>query len=475
MQTDARLCAAENLPPELLVDIFLLLPLWERVRAALVCRRWRCVSLEATRQLWATIDLQGDVVVPRDVDACRGLLDRACGTLATFIIHDMHEGNFSELGEMLREHLPHIKSLDITLLPHHSSSWEMTPRVLQGISSTLQLGAPAMERLRIANHSGSQIGGLSILQGHALNSIELHGFDLSCLRHCTGSAALRTLIIATDATRMNLPSLWSLICSFPFLETLGTVVSVADVHHTPAQCYLLPQTLKRLSLALNPDTLSHLTNPGAFARLDWWQLSFPGAVHLPVILPYLQNLTPVSAAVQFGSLKINLMLADAAGRRCIVQAITCNGDWSHPFATVEKLSIGGLGTVPAVVTDTVSAFTSLEDLTFDVTPESKAFTSNTFKWPRLACPSLRTVRLRSASFPRNVPLAAITSLMRDSLAAGPGKLAVLVPDCVHIVAPSGVDVPAALRDLAETVSVLDTGSIWPECHGRAPHTHQGRR
>lgn len=471
-QVIAELGYTGGLPAELLVDIFSLLPFWDRVRTAIVCRRWRAVSLEAAGRLWSTLVAPGDVVAPHSVDACRGLLDRARPTLVSFTIPDMFAGNFKELGEMIVEHLPHIKALDITFPVHPFVSWEVSSELSNGVSSTLQNDSPVLERIRIANRAKVRIEGMSIVQGPALNYIELHGVDLFCLRKCSGSRALRTLIVDTHAMRWDRYSrfAWPLICSFSLLENLAVCIENAEIPDVSANRRPFPRTLKRVSLSLRPSTFAQLTTPEDFARLNAWQLAFINIASqqladLADIMPYLQHVAraAVAGAVQFDGNGFHITLSASDGRHATVHGIKFDAAWSMPLSSVTRLCVGGLATLPGPAMQSSASFPVLEDLTFDVTPESSAFASTTFKWPRLTCPILRAVCVRSAAATRKIPLAAITSLLQESLTV-PGKLAELNLHGVQVLVPQGVDAVAELHELAETVTILEADGVWPECY-----------
>ncbi|EJD38502.1 hypothetical protein AURDEDRAFT_172433 [Auricularia subglabra TFB-10046 SS5] len=163
---------------------------------------------------------------------------------------------------------------------------------------------------------------------------------------------------------------------------------------------------------------------------------------------------------------MHVMLMDADGRQGAVQAVEFHPNWTRPLVSTSRLCIGGLAALPSEVLDSSSLFPSLEELTLDVTPALSAFTFGRYKWPRLACPALRAVRLRSATTILNIPLDAVSAFLRGLLDAGPGKLAVIELDRVHILAPPGVDALTSLYTLAETVSILEADSTWPECHLR---------
>lgn len=460
-----------RLPDELLGEIFAVLHLPDRLRAATVCRRWRSVSLDAAGQLRWTVIGPGPIITPQGLDACKGLLARSRGALTTFVIRDMYYGNFEQLADMAVEHLPHIKELDVTLWPHPFLYEDVPQKVASCISSMLQTDAPVLERLRVDNHARHAINDVSILQAPVLSALELRGVELSCLRKCAGSPTLRTLIVDTQATRWTWDSPWSLICSFPSLETLGVGFVNLDIPSDVSdERRPLPEPLKRLALSLRAETLTQLIDPAEFARLDAWHLEFLNAAFrhlapLPDVLPYLQHIPPSAAAmVQFDGNAMHLTATAAGGRNATVHGLQADGDWGVPLAAARTLCVGGLGSLPRLVSQARAPFPALEELTLDVTPESTAYTSSTFKWPHLECPVLCAVSLRSAGAPRTIPLAAITSLLQDALDAGPGKLAALALHGVHVSAPEGIDAVVALNEMADTVTIVDAGSVWPECH-----------
>ncbi|EJD38473.1 hypothetical protein AURDEDRAFT_172406 [Auricularia subglabra TFB-10046 SS5] len=373
------------LPNELLVEIFTYLPDWGRMLAATVCSRWRSVSLGAAVQLWSTI------VAWMDDAACSALLDRTRDVPITFRLPYLDQGNFSGFCRLIIQHAPHIKALDMTL-----TAWHQRREIHQmssEVSYALESNAPILESLRIDNRMGPEIEGFAMIESPKLRNIELLGVDLACLTRCAGSAALRSLVLVTAAKSWGFsPEHWSQFCSFPSLETLAVKITECKPPTLPGGYTPLPRTLKRLCLSLLPDVFRQLTDPRDFSRLDRWSVSF---VHYDYqfadfedIAPYLQSIASASAAIQFDGRLIHLTLTDAAGRQATVQFVRFHPAWSYPLLGAEKLAVGGLGDLPSAVTDVVSAFHSLQELTLDVTPESTAFTSTRYRWPRLSCPSL---------------------------------------------------------------------------------------
>ncbi|EJD38490.1 hypothetical protein AURDEDRAFT_172421 [Auricularia subglabra TFB-10046 SS5] len=451
------------LPAELLIDIFAYLPFWDRVRAATVCRRWRIVSLDAAVQLWSTI------VVPGNAEACGALLNRARGAPIAFRIPDMNEDNYTALCALLVKHLPHLKAFDLTLPSPASGARGPPDRMSEAVSGALTVAAPILERIRIANRWNLFLDPDDLLRGPNLNAIELHGVDLGCLRGCRGSAMLRSLVATEPQYSWEFVSVdWPLMRSFPSLRTLAVKVTNYDTRAAPSHPSPFPVNLRHLALALPPDLLRQLANPGDIAALDSWHIAFISPtldfVDLAAVMSYLQTITPTLAAIQFDGLIINLRLVDTAGRHGTMQAVRLDPTWGALLAGVAELSIGGLGSLPRIVLETTTALPSLKDLTLDVTPLPGVFASNWFKWPRLSCPHLRTVRLRSVTTTSNIPLNSFSTFVRDALGTGLSKLTTLALDRVHPTAQPGVDVMSVLNGLSETVSVLDTGSIWPGCH-----------
>ncbi|EJD35381.1 hypothetical protein AURDEDRAFT_130650 [Auricularia subglabra TFB-10046 SS5] len=415
------------------------------------------------------------------MDAFRGasMLDRTVNLPAELLVenfvllpfwdHDLNKNNYSSLSGILVDHLPHVKALDLTLPRATPIPWSAANQMVYQVSLALRGDAPALESVRIVNHLQMDINGLSILEGPLLNTIELYRVDPSCLRKCYQSVTLRSLIVTTPDVTGFTHFDWPVFCSFPSLDTLGVRFTGPGIPDAHTRRCPFPRTLKRLALSLRPETLGQLTEPGDFSELDRWCISFADpalrAADFADVVPYLRTIIPVSAAIHFDSRLIHVMLTDASGCQGAVQALPFHPDWSHPFVRASRLCIGGLADLPSEVMGTATVFPSLEDLTLDVTQTSSAFTSNRFKWPRLVCSSLRTVRLWSATFTRHIPLEAVSSFLRDSLDAGPGKLGALVLDRVRISsARPDIDALPPLHAFAETVSVVDTGVTWPECH-----------
>ncbi|EJD38474.1 hypothetical protein AURDEDRAFT_172407 [Auricularia subglabra TFB-10046 SS5] len=500
-QPNAALSPVDRVPDELLVEVFSYLPLWDRVCTAMVCHRWRNVSLGAVAQLWSTVDASYS---PR---ACQALLARARNTPITFRHHYMHSSR--ALSEMIAKHLHRIRILDLELPRSYLDSPSRTPidysqdvasrleaasRRTRGLTDALQRPAPVLESVRIVNHLGLDLIGLAILQSPVLHSIDLRDVDLSCLTQCAGSRTLRSLVIAIpERSGRSLPEHWFQFCAFPSLEKLAVKIRDHDTRRTPARPARFPTTLKHLYLSLSPETLMHIIDPTGFAQLSSWYLSFisPARQYADLlhVLPYLQSISPTSAAIQFDDCIFHLMVADAAGRRGTVQAIRFTPDWSSLLDGVTKLCIGGLSHLPACVADTSTALPALEHLTLDVTPLSGVSSSGWFQWPSLACPRLRSVHIRSAGGKPTTTLEDVLRFLRDSLGRVPGaeKLEALLIDRVHIKAAPDDDVLVLFRGLAKTVTmqdsdparhvdarallegrgegfiIFDPNALWPEC------------
>ncbi|EJD38478.1 hypothetical protein AURDEDRAFT_128820 [Auricularia subglabra TFB-10046 SS5] len=447
LQTSA-ISHSDKLPDELLVEIFDCLPLWDRVRAATVCHKWRRASLSARGRLWF-------------------LLERAGSAPVTFRYNKVNADNVGLLSDILADHLPHIRALDITTTESIRKAGWGHYIAQRGVHlAALQGTAPILERLRIVDPEAllRTAPRIPILNSPVLGSVDLRGVNMS-LTSCVGSSTIRSLVVVTPFSSQ----VFTLehIRSLRALETLSIKITDPQTTGVPAAGNPFPSSLESLSLHLGVSTLGQLDIAAHLSPLRSWRVSFISylseSAEFDTVFPLFRDVVPVSAAIYFNSLLLNLMVIDAADHQRIVQAVKCNLAWSQPLAQAQRLTLGGLAHLPTLVKDTVSSFSSLEELTLDVTSAPGVSSSRWFSWPRLSCPNLRAVHMRSTRGSPEIELDVLTNVLRHSLGLGLDRLATLVLDRVRISAPPGVDVGAALDGLAETVSILDSGDIWPEC------------
>lgn len=453
-------CHTDQLPDELWVKIFTHLHLWDRVRAATVCHRWRRASLDCPLWLWSTIPTS------RGLEACTFFLKRAQRVPVTFRVQLRHD-NIEAFSHIIKEHLPHMRALDLTIpscSPDEQRVWA-AGQMHRCLEASVQGPAPMLEFFRVVNASSLHIdlSAVASLNSHVLHTVKLSGLSLSCLASCAGARNVRSLVIAPLGPRFTQVD-WSLLWSFPALESLS--LKVAYPTTLPAVDNLFPPTLRRLSLELDLSLFRQVIRlERKLARLDLLRVSFDCCVcpDLYSVITLWRDVVPSSAAIHFDGSLIDMMILDSAGRQRIFQGVRCDRSWYVPFAQATKLSISGLAYLPRMATEAPSPLPELEELTLDLSRSYRGAVSLWNQFPRLACPKLCAVHLRSTQSRPGIDLYALEGVLRHCLGAGPEKLATLLLDGVQVTSLLGDDFRALLDGLAGTVSILQSGDVWPEC------------
>lgn len=475
LQEQARLHAAAHsgargMPDEVLVEVFGHLSLWDRVRTATVCHKWRGVSLGASVRLWTTVP-----PAVRNLDVCAALLDRAGGFPVTWRHPNMDPRSVKEFSDILKQHLHHIKVLDFGI-PEAYGDEDFAWRLADYLVPALTADAPLLESVRIVDAAEKcpvEGFGFPVLRGPALANIELEGLPVSCLEECAGSASLRSLRISTpenDEERLFRQDDWSLICSFPALESLSVRLST-DIFETAYSWDCpLPRSLRRFHLEAEWDIVSKIVDANSFDHLESWRIAFP-VVAGRTGLDSLQEAAPlalISASYWVHDPCVSFRAVSAAGQEVIVQDALYEYTWGLPLAHLTRLCLGGFASSPFRDGRTHAAadLPRLEELVLDLTPASRWDDAHPrlHVWPRMACPALRILTVRSAVDRPPITLTDFAFFLEKKMGIqAERRIPTLVLDRVIVEPPHGGDLYATLRKYAKEVSMVQSEEIWPEC------------
>ncbi|EJD38469.1 hypothetical protein AURDEDRAFT_128817 [Auricularia subglabra TFB-10046 SS5] len=464
-----RRSAASRLPNELLVEIFSHLGLRDRMRTATVSHKWRDVSLGAIGRLWAVIPYIGN----RELWSF--LLKRSRNVPVTLGLIRLLPSAIQDVADMLEEHISHIKVLDIEL-PMFIDPAKTRP-LIHLLEPAFQTPSPALRSISLIDEHELYLDesrGLPILQSPGLQRIVLHGMDLSCLTPLAGSLALRTLFVKTpDRNDGFTAEYFPLLCSFPALETLILEIPRASDTITFGAA-VLPLTLRRLHLQMAGRVFSRNVASFNISRIPICTISFlnqdekypsPAAVHA-----LLHDFVATTGAVNFRDAVIDVLLVDANGRQRVVQAVRMDSTWHRWLSQVDTLCINGLDRIPEHILTTLVDFPTLRTLTLDVTPSPAQIMrdggSRITTWPRIGCPQLRELHIRSAEARAQAQMdtSTVETLLTRHLHLGQRQLSLLAFDRIHFLRSHQPTVDSlGLRPLAETVMMENHEDPWPLC------------
>lgn len=478
-----RLGCIARLPEELLVRIFKNLPLWDRVRVAEVCQRWRTVSL-------GTVSLWSDIPHLQNVDTYEHLLARAgdCPVSLTYWPEDLDD--LELFCYILARNLGRIKKLRFILPERREEDDDDDDESLDAsphLHGVLSGNAPILESLALWDLRGifsRAYSSLPLLESPLLRVIELYGFHPSYLEACANSPVLQTLTMSPPETYDRfLAEDWSRLTQFATLETLSLQLPGVLTAHLPSQSPRLSQSLQHLYLRVHPEVFEVLAHIEDLSRLQTVDISFVhrhtnilGSLHpnrlphvpwLAALLPFVSS-TTVSAAVHFGGPWFSLRAEDSAGRTRVFRDVNVvDGDWHSLLSGVTRLWLDAYTVIPAAPAP-AAAFPALEELTLGTTrPTVFAFGGAPSRvqlaWPPLSCPRLRTVRVVSETERQIVDLPAREVL--DYLARTCPRLGRLVFDGITLTPDPG----AALDAVAESVEMVQSAKVPPESYSVWAH------
>ncbi|KZV92412.1 hypothetical protein EXIGLDRAFT_718400 [Exidia glandulosa HHB12029] len=428
VQTRARTGA---LPPELLVHILHFLPLSSQIRAALVCKRWRALSLSNPAQLWSTVVVRGGK--KRAPGTLLALLDRSGDVDITMDLTVASE-NAYEISLALTRHLGHT---------HRLALWvdtEVDGRARGHLRKALEAPAPRLRDIALWEGQGAFDASIQLrwFGGTAPPMLQraklyLRSLVAGTFIVPTGLTSLTRLLYAPHNMSTIDFELAALLSALPALDTLALEVTRATPF-VPAgddQTLLQPQVfgygvLERLesldTLALvaahDEAALYPFAVPFASLRSRSLVLSWPEArgiasismdVHTSM-LAVLAETTNVEALTIHYSSGLNIDVRDAKGReRTFLEVPRHMIPSSAIFAQITTLSVAELAWAHSNSPDEVdeagmllAAAPNLLDLTvFLLRPTSHIGTlahRSAFFLPRsrfsghtLSCPNLRTV------------------------------------------------------------------------------------
>ncbi|EJD38515.1 hypothetical protein AURDEDRAFT_172447 [Auricularia subglabra TFB-10046 SS5] len=465
-QISAELSPAAVLPDELLVKIFARLRFEGRVRTAMVCHRWRRVSLDSPAALWCDIPSINDMCTLSDV------LARSRKLPITFRHEQFDPTAFPKY---LRQYYLRVRALHLVLAhpdPSHvdPSTISLWKRVQTLLAEILQYAKGILESIALLDYReefSRKYRDLLVLTTPGLRNIELHGFDIMTVKPCAGSPTLRRLKISTPRDYFELTQEdWATLLSFPALEALGVrltcVTQALLLRRTP-----FPISLRSLHLDLFWNVLHELVESEDLTRFQLLRISFLDAAASELQLANLQQLFPkavLSASVYFESNYWSLRTIHEHGQEIILQRLSAPCDWWRLVPKVQKLSVSENVSPPGGQAATLAVLTSLRELTLDVAEQVERWIRPPpmREWPPISCPGLQTVRFASAGPRIPVPVDKITACLENLL--GSRRIRRLVFDLVSPTASPGVDLAAVLRKYAETVYMELSDNTWAEEH-----------
>ncbi|KZW03109.1 hypothetical protein EXIGLDRAFT_320587 [Exidia glandulosa HHB12029] len=139
----------EDLPDELLCDIFVYLTFAGRVTSTHVCRRWRAASLDAPGQLWNEV-----VSSARRLGVLEQVLVRS-GTAPVSLTILIMDANAAEVTTALVQHLEHCKALRLQIID------AIEDKAAIDIAQAMSTAAPILERFALLDRRDCVVRGFA--------------------------------------------------------------------------------------------------------------------------------------------------------------------------------------------------------------------------------------------------------------------------------------------------------------------------